>query len=926
MSAAVDRTSPGASQTLYYDDSPHFTVAIWQRVHFEPFGSRATERDCLLYAGMKYLDLILVLVSLAAAQNNPSNGAVNDPVTGGGRPTGVPTGSVLVSNGILQPDLDQTKPVIDARDQGFVGNGSTDNTTAANTLLTAIGPTRTTIVFPAGTYVMGSVTFPINVGLDFKQGAILSPSTGHTITIAGPILASPTRIFTNIASGQGAISLTGNRSLTRISPVWFGLNCSGVGDNAPIWKQILAFTGDDSTFVLPQNCVDMHASTVTVSSRAGFKLISEDRAQNGGGNQRPEELWTGTSGGMWFFQANQAPTIEGFLFTNLSTAPVAYYLAVGDNPTTYINTEAMVRYNTFTNNQSAPSGFSAVIFAFDTSQNTEKNVATDNDFFCSQSRALNETNTGEISSSSNVLTCGSGGCSFTTDATVGERVRVSYAAGILDTIVSSIIDNNHLVMTAASSVNQSKALITFGQAYGTGITIGSVNTKHNTLERDSFTQCQYGLYVSNGSFSAAHFGGSANDNLVYINDISEPSELDYLEDENSLRDLYTAGPLDASLTLSHMRNSNTSAESDGFIYFGAGGGITITGSVLQDAVNTNSVLIGAATPSSVNLTSIGNYWSPGPSTMATLGYAAWRTAAEGGPISGGTLISCGDFGPSDAPGWCYQFGDGADEGGTNEGNIVISSDHFNNVPSFNTYTAEPHAANAAFINEARGFQTNFVAGTNSTSMNFVGFDTTLSPNGGLGNAMRGGNTIGYRFTMPIVNSTAQPSSIGLLVNPPTANTLITNAYGVYVGNLASVTGITNRYSFYSAGATDTMFLAGLLNIGGQFTSTLATGTAPFSITSTTPVANLTASNHPQVYEAGVLTTAEKIYTNTQALTTGAATHTFANSFTYTSSSTFGCTCTDQTAANACKAVPASATTVTLAGTGSDTLWLSCSGH
>ena len=80
-----------------------------------------------------------------------------------------------------------------------------------------------------------------------------------------------------------------------------------------------------------------------------------------------------------------------------------------------------------------------------------------------------------------------------------------------------------------------------------------------------------------------------------------------------------------------------------------------------------------------------------------------------------------------------------------------------------------------------------------------------------------------------------------------------------------------------------------------------------------------------VYEAGVRTT-DKIYTNTQALTGGAATHTFANNFTYTSSSTFGCTCTDQTAANACRAVPTSASTVALAGTGSDVLWIECAGH
>jgi len=93
-----------------------------------------------------------------------------------------------------------------------------------------------------------------------------------------------------------------------------------------------------------------------------------------------------------------------------------------------------------------------------------------------------------------------------------------------------------------------------------------------------------------------------------------------------------------------------------------------------------------------------------------------------------------------------------------------------------------------------------------------------------------------------------------------------------------------------------------------------------------------AMNHAQmndatiIYEAGANTNQTKIYTNTQALSSGSATHTFANRFSFTSSSTFGCLCTDQTAANACKAVPASATTVKVAGTGSDTLWLQCTGH
>jgi hypothetical protein len=151
----------------------------------------------------------------------------------------------------------------------------------------------------------------------------------------------------------------------------------------------------------------------------------------------------------------------------------------------------------------------------------------------------------------------------------------------------------------------------------------------------------------------------------------------------------------------------------------------------------------------------------------------------------------------------------------------------------------------------------------------------------------------------------------------------------YSINMGSV---TNPYFFHDTGlAGDSATLpkantTGTLTLPGPIVSRLATGAAPLSVTSTTPVSNLTLTAHPQVYEAGVLTTSEKIYTSTQALNGGAATHAFANNFTYTSSKTFGCSCTDQTAANACRAVPASAHTVTLEGTGTDILWLECAGH
>jgi hypothetical protein len=780
----------------------------WQCVHLERFGSRATERDWLLYAGMKYLVLIVVLVSLAAAQNNPDNWAINNPVTGGGLPTRVANDSVLVSNGVSRPGVYQSKPVIDVRDK--TSCGVSDDTTAFNAVLTAIGSTQAGVMLSCNVK-LGNITIPLNVTLDASAGGSITVVTGHTVTIQGPIVAVPRQIFFNIASGQGALSFSSNRTLTRISPLWFGLDCSGVGDNAPIWNQIVSFTGDDSTFILPQNCVDMHASTVTVSSRAGFKLISEDRAQNGGGNRRPEELWTGSSGGMWNFVANQAPTIEGFLFTNTTNAD--YYLQFDGNPGARIGTEALIRYNTFTSNTNN-STFSAVSISPTTGQNQEKNVISDNDFSCSQSKAFHEgggrSDSGQISMGSKTLTCGASNCTYTADGiTVGERLRVTYATGLLDTTVSSITDDNHIQMTASAASTQSNARVFFGQAYGNGISVYSVNAKHNTFERDSFTQCGCGLNMRTGSFSAAHFGGSANDVLACINDVTEASELAYLEDENSLRDVYT-GTMDSPLTLSHMRNSLAGgAESDGFIYLSSGARITITSSLVDDTPIRNSVLIRAANPGVVMLTSLGNQWAPGGMTMANLGFSQWRTLDEAGGANSAVLISCGDYGIADAPGGCFQFG----EGGTasTEGNIVVNSRHAINSSSFNTFTAEPSVGSTGFVNEAVGFKANILGYNNSTAMKFIGFDAAFAT------SVRGGNSVGFRFTMPTIQSgtTAQPFSRGLWVAAPTANTLITTGTGVYVEDLATHTGITNRYSFFGVGATDTAHFGGPTELGGS---------------------------------------------------------------------------------------------------------------
>jgi hypothetical protein len=227
-------------------------------------------------------------------------------------------------------------------------------------------------------------------------------------------------------------------------------------------------------------------------------------------------------------------------------------------------------------------------------------------------------------------------------------------------------------------------------------------------------------------------------------------------------------------------------------------------------------------------------------------------------------------------------------------------------------------------------ETTGTAGSTSNTYKLVSFDGT------------GGSTAaGGAATITTSNSTLSGSNCNKLIWYE--NGLGTYYYKIYrtaAGGTPSKTGVigtvwpyqntTGGYVFLDCGltgdgttpsstnTTGNVSVAGNVSASGGFTGNL-TGNV------TGNVSGSAGSAPASVYEAGVRTT-DKIYTNTQALTGGAATHTFANNFTYTSSSTFGCTCTDQTAANACRAVPTSASTVALAGTGSDVLWIECAGH
>ncbi len=124
-----------------------------------------------------------------------------------------------------------------------------------------------------------------------------------------------------------------------------------------------------------------------------------------------------------------------------------------------------------------------------------------------------------------------------------------------------------------------------------------------------------------------------------------------------------------------------------------------------------------------------------------------------------------------------------------------------------------------------------------------------------------------------------------------------------------------------------------ITTNSQVTSTVATGTAPLVITSTTPVANLTVSKHPKLQSCGTTatcsataTTNGQIVFGQVTLTAGTATVT-GISPAFTSSTSFQCTASDRTtAANGANAVPASVSSVTVRGTGTDIISYVCVGN
>lgn len=139
---------------------------------------------------------------------------------------------------------DRLSDIPSLKDFGGKCDQATDDSPAMNLMIAAAQGNPHTFMIPYGTCILGAdVTVPSNITLLFTGGQ-LSPASGKTLTVNGPINAAPT---TQIFAGIGAILISGTAEL---HSAWFpGGDCG-----AQLNKAYSALTGSGAVLVQDVSC------------------------------------------------------------------------------------------------------------------------------------------------------------------------------------------------------------------------------------------------------------------------------------------------------------------------------------------------------------------------------------------------------------------------------------------------------------------------------------------------------------------------------------------------------------------------------------------------------------------------------------------------------------------------------------------------
>ena len=149
------------------------------------------------------------------------------------------------------------------------------------------------------------------------------------------------------------------------------------------------------------------------------------------------------------------------------------------------------------------------------------------------------------------------------------------------------------------------------------------------------------------------------------------------------------------------------------------------------------------------------------------------------------------------------------------------------------------------------------------------------------------------------------------------------SYLAFQGGVHAISFYVNHVMDSGKSAVAQLLATGLSTRFG-ITSTMPTGTAPFTVTSTTPVAHLAAT--PTTYNsAGVQQANTHVVIGSCVLGASCAVKLLGAS-TFSEASSYNCTAQDRTAAAATRVVQASGSSFSITGTGSDTIGYSCIGN
>lgn len=445
-------------------------------------------------------------------------------------------------------------------------------------MIAATGSTPTTFNVHTNISIPASATVPSTLTLRFLRGGGVTIATGQTLTIQGPIIADPVKVFYNALSGQGTIALGGNKSNPYYFLEWWGLNADWNGttgtDDSGVIMAAFASVPTDSVLTTAQGRQIAIASQVLLQGKRNIALRSWNRVANFGGGAPSAFWWTGASTDfMYELDSCQGMTIDGWYF-GIKTGQVTdgFIDIDGDGFGGTISTANDVFHNTFNATNQNNANFKAVSISRTSFTNNEHMRVSHNTIACSNSGlVVRVIDTGTISSGSPNLTVT--GLSLTA-ADEGKRIRVGLAGAAgasLDTSILTVTSGDTCVLAANASATVSRARVIVGEALGVGIYVGlSANALGMEFIDNTISFGAKGIQFSNGSGIVDVLHGGTNDVDVYLSvgaSIGEGIRISNLTTESSLQGVVMSGGGPVPVTISHHRSSNDRQLPEGYYIF-----------------------------------------------------------------------------------------------------------------------------------------------------------------------------------------------------------------------------------------------------------------------------------------------------------------------------------------------------------------------